>query len=129
MVESALTNASTFLAIVVLCEAIALSGLTSYGIRMGSDWISPENVLLLASDYVLASLLLYLIYFTDSTLAVCFSLGAIGVTHLFRCMQKTVGMPRPFCASLPLTLLNSGKLVLAAVLWGMCFAYKGVPPV
>lgn len=128
-VESVINNGGTLLAIIVLGEALALSGLTSHGIRMGTDWVSPENTILLVSDYSLASLLLYLIYFTDSMLAICFALGSLGLTHLFRCLQRVVGMPRPFCASTPVTLLNIGKLVLAAVLWGICFASKGMLPV
>ena len=115
-----------FLALVVLGQAVSLSGLTSYGMRMGGDWTSPENIFLLVSDYTLAILLLYLIYFADSTLAVCFTLGALGLTHLFRCAQRMIGMPNPFCVGLPLTLLNTGQMVLATVLWGICFAYKGM---
>ena len=126
-VGSVLDNGGTFLAVIVLVEAFALSGLTSHGVNMGALWISPENILLLASDYTLATLLLYLIYFTDSTLAICFALGALGLTHLFRCVQRVIGMSRPFCASMPMTLLNMGKLVLAVALWGICFASKGAP--
>ena len=128
-VEGVINNGGTLLAIFVLGESVALSGLTSHGVRMGSDWISPENILLLVSDYTLASLLLYLLYFTNSTLAICFALGALGLTHLFRCVQRSVGMSRPFCASLPMTLLNMAKLVLAVALWGICFASKGMLPV
>jgi len=128
-IEGIVNNGGMLLAVIVLGESFALSGLTSHGIRMGSDWISPENILLLASDYTLAILLLYLIYFTNSTLAICFALGALGLTHLFRCVQRSVGMPRPFCASMPMVLLNMGKLVLAVALWGICFASKGMLPV
>ena len=128
-VAGIVNGGGTLLAVIVLGEALALSGLASHGVRMGSEWISPENLLLLASDYTLASLLLYLIYFTDSTLAICLALGALGVTHLFRCVQRGIGMSRPFCASELMARLNMGKLVLAVVVWGICFASKGMPQV
>ena len=128
-VERIVGIGGTLLAVVVLGEALALSGLTPHGVRMGSEWISPENVFLLVSDYVLAALLLYLIHFTSSTLAICFALGALSLTHLFRCVQKRVGMPRPFCASKLMTRLNLSKLVLTVIIWGICFASKGMPQV
>ena len=128
MDSSIIAVAGTVLGVIVLVEAVALSGLTRHGVKMGQEWISPENVFLLVSDYVLALTMIYLLNFTESRLAICFAVGALGLTHLFRCVQRIVDMPRPFCATTPMILLNMAKLVFAAVLWGMCLNLGGSAP-
>ena len=122
MAQDLLFNGGIFLAVIVVVEAVALSGLTKLGIRSDEPWLSPENIFLLLSDYVLGILLIYLLVTGDSQLATCFTLGSIGITHLFRCVQRVMDMPRPFCANTVMVLLNMGKLVMGSVLWGICVA-------
>ena len=117
-----LQTAGLILSAVVLIEAVALSGITKLGVGARAAWLSPENVFLLLSDYVLGVLLVWLLITDTSSLATCFVLGAVGLTHLFRCVPRVIGMPRPFCATTAMVLLNMAKLVVGAVLWGVCLA-------
>jgi|GEM_PF-2705084 len=126
MIEQLLTYASVALAVGVLVTAVVVTLFTPNGLKAGAEFTSPENVFLLLSDYVLGALLLVVALNENARLALCFSLGALALTHLFRCAQKIIGMPRPFCVTTGSTLFNVSKAVVASTLWGICFALMSV---
>jgi len=126
MVETVLEWGSVLLAAVVLGSALYVSALSKHGLRAGSAWASPENVFLLVSDFIVGALLLLVALLPDARLSVCFALGTLAITHLFRCAQKIIDMPRPYCATTSTTLFNVSKAVTAAALWGVCFALMSV---
>ncbi len=122
MANDLLSIGALILGIWVAIEAIALTVLPRFGLHAGDVWVSPENVFTLFSDYFLGGWLLYSTFAPVARLATCLLLGALALTHLFRCAQVILGLPRPFCSTKVMMLINLGKLSLALSLWGVCVA-------
>ena len=116
------TIGTTILSVWVLGEAVVLTVMPGIGIRLKHAWTSPENLFTLFSDYLLGGWLLYSHFVPVEKLGVCLLLGALGLTHLFRCTQAILGLPRPFCTNKVLMLMNIARLSIALFLWGVCVA-------
>ncbi|MDH4140504.1 MAG: hypothetical protein OEV43_08025 [Coriobacteriia bacterium] len=120
MSQDLLSIGSLVLGVWVVGASLVMTFFPGMGLRKGEEWASPENVFLLFSDYLLGGWLLFSVWAPVAPLGGCLLLGALALTHLFRCTQVILGLPRPFCMSKLTILLNVIRLTLAAALWGAC---------